>query len=229
MRTVSVATLKDRIRKRSDQENSDFISDDELLEYINSAYAEYYGLITTLYEDYNISTADITTVENANIYNLPSDFFKMAGVDYEADSGFTVDVEKFQFVERNQLDNQFFDGTNFNHNMRYKLLGDTITFVPAPPANKTIRLWYIPSCPILTTDTQLIDGINGYEEMVINEVCIRIMNKQEQDNAPFVGAKKACISRIEMEAPSRDAGTPSKVGDARGLEARYYRNYGRFR
>lgn len=228
MRTVSVATLKERCRKRSDQENSNFISDEELLDFINSAYAEFYGLIATVYEDYYVSSADIDTVSGANLYNLPSDFFKMLGVDYKADTDEVVEVKKFEFVERNRLGNAFYE-SNSETNLRYKLLGNTITFVPAPPSGKKIRLWYIPSAPVLTADTQVIDGINGYEEMIINEVCIRIMNKQEQDNSPFVGAKRAVMQRIQDEAPNRDAGKPSKVGDARGIEdyPRYPWHYGR--
>lgn len=231
MRTVSVATLKERIRRRTDQENSGFISDAELLEYINSAYAEYYGLITTLYEDYNVASADMTTVSDANIYNLPSNFFKMLGVDYDADTDQVIELERFQFVERNRFQR---DGAvdPSGRGIRYKLMGDTITLVPAPPAGKKIRLWYIPSAPLLQTDTQLIDGINGYEEMVICEVAMRIMNKQEQDAGPFVAAKNAVMARIQEEAPNRDPGTPPKVGDARGLEdpGRFYPwNYRRYR
>lgn len=217
MRTVSVAALKERIRKRTDQENSDFISNDELLEYINAAYAEFYGLITTIYEDYYVASADIDTVADANLYNLPSNFFKMSGVDYNADTDEVVELRRFEFTERNRL-GQTATSSGYGTNIRYKLLGDTITFVPAPTAGKKIRLWYIPSAPILISDTQLIDGINGYEEMIIAEVAIRIMNKQEQDNGPFVGAKRAVIERIKDEAPNRDAGTAPKVGDSRGLE-----------
>jgi len=218
MKTVSVLSLKDRIRKRTDQENSSFISDDELLEYINSAYAEFYGLLTTIYEDYNISTSDFLTVDGANMYNLPSNFFKLTGVDFDADTDNVQDVLKFQFNERNNISQPFYYNNN-TLNLRYRLLADSIVFLPAPPAGHLVRLWYIPSAPNLTFDTQLIDGINGYEEMIITEVAIKIMAKQEQDATPFLIQKKAVMTRITEEAPSRDAGKPSKVGDSRGLES----------
>ena len=224
MRSVSVATLKERIRRRTDQENSDFIEDDELLEYINSAYAEYYGLITTIYEDYSIKFADFITSNDKTTYNLPSDFFKLTGVDYQVDSDRVIELDNLPFEERNRQDRVFYtDG--YNTNVRYLLLGNTIVFLPAPPNGSKMKMWYVPTAPLLTSDTQLIDGINGYEEMIIAEVSIRIMNKQEQDAGPFVGTKRAVQRRIEAEAPNRDAGNAPRVSDARGLETPYYYPY----
>lgn len=222
MKTVTVRELKDRIRKRTDQENSAFIDDDELLEYINSAYAEYYGLITTIYEQYNVHSSDFTTVADATTYNLPSNFFKLLGVDYQADTDQVTELERFQFAERNKQAKTPFDGYR-QTNVKYDILGDAIVFLPVPNAGKKIRLWYIPVAPKLLKDTQLIDGINGYEEMIICEVAMRIMNKQEQDAGPFVAAKQAVMRRIKDEAPNRDAGRAPRVGDTRGLES--YNNY----
>ena len=228
MKTVSVRELKDRIRRRTDQENSSFIDDDEMMEYLNSAYAEYYGLITTIYEDYNVSTADILTVADANIYNLPSSFFKLIGVDYNADTDSVSELQPFAFTERNRLGNVVSE-VNGRTNIKYKIIGDTITFLPTPPANRKIRLWFVPAAPNLTKDTQLIDGINGYEEMIICEVAMKIMNKQEQEAGPFVAAKAAVMTRIKNEAPNRDAGRAPKIGDSRSLETAsiYPWHYGR--
>jgi hypothetical protein len=228
MKTVSVRELRERIRRRTDQENSAFIDDEELLEYINSAYAEYYGLLTTVYEDYNVSTSDFTTIADANLYNLPSNFFKLLGVDYNADSDKPIELEPFAFSERNRQGRTVVDDS-YRTNVKYKILGDAISFVPTPDAGKKIRLWYVPSAPKLLQDTQLIDGINGYEEMIICEVAMKIMNKQEQDAGPFVAAKQAVMKRIREEAPNRDAGRAPKIGDTRSLESvsLYPWNYGR--
>ena len=221
MKTVTVGQLKQIIRERCDQEDSDYIEDPELLRYINIEYAEYYGMITEIYEDYNIASADITVQNNANIYNLPSNFFKMVGVDYNADTDSVVEVGRFQFGERNKLERNFYADA-FSTNLRYKLMGDTIVFLPDPPQGKKIRLWYVPASPTLVEDTQLIDGINGYEEMIISGVCVMIANKQEQDAAPFLGAKRSQQKRIRDEAPNRDAGQPARVTDSRSLQSPHF-------
>lgn len=217
MRTISVGALKQKIRRRTDQENSSFIDDEELLEYINEAYAEYYGIITTIYEDYNISVANIDTVDGANMYNLPSNLFKLNGIDYSQDGQTWISLDSFTFGERNSIPPTFY-ADNFSTNCRYRIVGDTIVFLPTPPVGKTIRLWYTPTSPILTTDTQLIDGINGYEDLIIAEVGVKIMIKSEQDPGPFIGAKKSAMRRIQEEAPNRDLGKPAKVTDSRNLE-----------
>ena len=66
MATFTEATLRSRARRMADMENSTFVSDAEIRDYINSAYAELYDLVIEKYEDYYVSSTsdmDLATTD----------------------------------------------------------------------------------------------------------------------------------------------------------------------
>ena len=80
---VALTTLRTLSRQRADMENSQFVSANEWREYINRGYAELYDLLTTSAssEDYFLNSNIFSLVSGTKTYDLPSDFYKMRGVD----------------------------------------------------------------------------------------------------------------------------------------------------
>jgi len=74
-------------------------------------------------------------------------------------------------------------------------------------------LWYVPRCPVLVNDTDIVDGVNGWEQYIIASVCAKVMVKQEMDPSPFAAEKESMRERIIDEAANRNAGDPSTVTD----------------
>ena len=62
------------------------------------------------------------------------------------------------------------------------------------------------------------DGINGWEEYVIADVCIKLMVKEESDPAAFMAQKAELKQRIESEAENRDVGFPDRVTDSQAAD-----------
>lgn len=74
-------------------------------------------------------------------------------------------------------------------------------------------------------DDTILQGISGWEELVIIEAAIRANIKEESDFSGLMQQKQAVLRRITDSAPNRDAGQPPCVTDSLALEAP--RGYGR--
>jgi len=99
--TFTEATLRSRARRMADMENSTFVSDTELRDYINSAYAELYDLVIEKYEDYYIESTSDLNLASTDTHSLPGDFYKALGVDLSV-GGSTYSLRNYSFQERNR-------------------------------------------------------------------------------------------------------------------------------
>lgn len=219
-RAFEVSDIIRRVRQRCDQENSSFISDAEMLDMIDSAYSEFYDLLTTAYERYNVTFATLNTVPGTQIYNLPANFYKLLGVDLTLSDGNKIELDRFEWADRNKHGAAtFYAALNTGTNLEYCLVGeDQLVLSPDPAADKELTVWYIPSAPKITSTSQIINGVNGWEEIIILECCIRVQAKQEADTSDFVRQKENTMKRILETAQNRDPGSPVKVSDSRKLE-----------
>ena len=211
--TITLLELRTQARERADQENSEFISDSELNNYINSSIAELTDLLISCYEnDYNIETYTFNTVGQTPGYDLPADFYKLRGVDCQINGPDWFSLRPFNFNERNR--NQDFSwGLMNGPNIRYRLLGNQIYFSPAPDGVYPIRIWYTPLATKLTADGDTLNDLNQYAEYVITDAAIKMLQKEESDVSVLMAQKAALTKRIQDMASNRDAGQPESISD----------------
>lgn len=221
MATVTLAQLRTRARQRADMENSGFVSDSELNAYVNASYAELYDLLVSKFgEDYFVASPhSITTTSNTEDYSLPGDFYKLLGVDFKLDSRNWASLKRFEFTERNL----FASGVNPYINIfRYRILGNSLRLTPMPEANETLRVWYVPLPTTLSSDSDSFSGINGFEEYVVIDAAIKMLNKEESDPSALMAEKAAIKLRIEQMAEARDEGQASTVQDTQNMSNNFY-------
>lgn len=215
--TVTLTQLITAVRQRSDMVNSQFVTDSELTDYINRSYAELYDLIVQKYGDnYYVQTPYSFTTDGTSFqYALPSDFYKLLGVDLGLSNTTDsfVSVAKFEFGDRNRYAVPNFQSFYGVTNLRYRINGNNIWFTPTPSQGQTIRIWYVPKITYLVAGGDTLDGISGWEEYVIIDAAIKAMQKEESDCSVLIGQKMGIIQRIEAAAENRDAGKPPKVVD----------------
>lgn len=212
---ATLLELRDRCKQESDNVGQSFISDAEWTTNINASYQELYGLVTTAFgNDYFVQTpstgATFTTNGTAEHYALPADFFKLLAVDLQVSSpNYWVALKPFTMSERNS----------------FGLLGTMI-----PMAGQTVRILYVPRCATLVNNADPVDGVNGWEEYIVADVCIKALAKEESDVSVFMARKGALLERLQGEATNRDAGSPATVSDVQGRRARAmrYRLYGNY-
>jgi len=203
-----------------------FISDPELISYINQSYFELYDLLVQKYgDDYFVAPSiNISTDGQSYLYPLPDGtlyagapaFYKVLGLDLNLNpisNDSFITIPPFMFAERNRYsvpNMQAFYGLT---NLRYRLQGNNVWFTPTPAASQTIRVWYIPRLSSLVNLTDVCDGVSGWTEYIIVDAAIKMMQKEESDVTVLGLQKAALVQRIEAAAENRDAGNPQVVSD----------------
>lgn len=243
---LTLSQIRLKAQQRADRVNSNFVSMTEWNSYINQSMFELYDLLVTTYEDYYIAPPIQIQSTGANSYKLPNGsntfldannqpivprpFYKMAGVDrtLNASNNAFVTVQKFNFIDRNKY--SYAGGLSaFNGitEVQYRIMGNSIQFIPSPANSQTIRLWYIPRLVELLQETDTTDiGISGWIEYVIVRAAYFALTKEEADTQPLVMQLGALQKRIEETAANRDAGMPDTVSNSRDITGRGRGGYG---
>lgn len=221
MSTSSVATLSELrtlARQYSDMVNSNFVTDSEFNAYLNLAYFELYDILIQKYgDDYFVASPySITTDGTSYLYALPSDFYKMIGLDLQLGNSDTswVTIKPFMFIDRNRYATPNFQSFYGVTNLRYRLSGGNLFLTPTPSSGQTLRLWYLPKLSELTSDGSTVNGISGWQDYLPIDAAIKALAKEESDTSALQLRKNMLIQRIESAAEGRDAGSPQVVGDS---------------
>lgn len=223
MASITLAQLREFARERADQqyvsgtpEADKFITDSELNGYVNRSIEELYDLIISCYgTDYYADHYDIDLDPGTESYALPTAFYQLLGVDLEINSNMRYTLKPFMFQERNDFRN-YPANTYQGPAYRYHLRGNNIIFQPTPTTGNTAIIWYIPLAIILSSDSDTMDGFNGWEEYVIVDAAIKMTLKQEGSVEELYRAKDDLVKRIKAMADNRDSGFPQRVQDVDG-------------
>lgn len=209
-----------------------FVSDPQLIKYINRSMLELYDLLITVYEDYYVAPRLVFQTDGTTqLYNLPNGtnysgapaLYKLFGVDLGLDNSKNafVTLKKFDFIARNsyvfpQLNTTFLGVFN----LRYRLVGGQLMFIPTPSANQNLGMWYFPQLPELAATTDILDSnmsMAGWDEYIIVDATMKCAKKEESwELVQSLGADKLFLKdRIESSAMNRDAGQPDTISDSR--------------
>lgn len=199
--------------------NGFFVTEPELISYINQSYFELYDLMISCYgANYFVKAPPYTfaTDGTAAQYALPSDFYKLLGVDLQLGSSnqSLVTIQPFEFIERNRNSPPNFQSFYGLTNLRYRLNGSNLWLTPTPSSGQTIQVWYVPKLATLSALIDPVDGVSGWTEYIITDAAIKCLQKEESDVTILAAQKSALIQRILAMADSRDIGSPHKVSDS---------------
>lgn len=217
--TMTLIQLRTAVRQRADMVTADetkaFVSGTELTSYINqSAYELYDLLIQEFGDDYFVANPyAITTDGTSSSYSLPTDFYKLLGVDLAFNGTNWSTLKPFNFAERNRQSLRGLPISPGRVDLRYRLKGNQLWLTPTPQGGQNLQLWYIPRFTELSADSDTYDGISGWTEYVIVDAAIKCLQKEESDCSVLMAQKAALIKRITEAAENRDAGMPSTVAD----------------
>jgi hypothetical protein len=234
---MTLSQIRLQSQQRADRVNSQFLTLPEWNANINKAMFELYDLLVTVYEDYFLAPPiQFTANGNQFQYPLPNGvlsftnpitnitsvappFYKLRGVDLavqNTNNGY-VSIDKFNFSDRNYFVYPNTASTIYGvFNMRYRVLGQNIEFIPTPSGNQSIRLWYIPRLQELLLDTDTTQmGISGWIEYVIVRAAKYALDKEESDTSNLTQELLFLKTRIEESAANRDVGLPDTISDMR--------------
>lgn len=208
-KTVALSDLRSLVRYYGDFENDTaFASNTELNARINRAIGALYDKIAEANEEYYLTFDVWTTVAGTTDYALPASFYRLLGVDLSISSTEYVSLPRFQMAERNTRRSAA-DATD----CAYSLWGSSLRIIPAPPAGRTLRAWFIPVYTTLSGDSDTFDGVNGWEDWVALEVAIGLRIKEESDVSDLRQSQALAWDRISAAVAKRDSANPSRVID----------------
>lgn len=209
---TTLATIRDRARKRADMENSSFWTDAQITAEINASIKRLYAFLVESYkDDYFYATTTVASVAGTADYALPADFYKLLGVDVGqgANPSRWVRLTKFRLAQRNTRPNQ----ATYLRDYKYRLKGSNISFIPTPQAGLTFQLHYVPTFTALSADADPFDTINGYDDLVVLDVARKLLQSEESDTSEVEREMRERMTEIRQDAETRDAGEPGQVTD----------------
>lgn len=220
-----LSELRTQVRQRANMENSQFVTDAELLLYINASYGELYDILVSRFEDYFIKLDSgtglpptFTLASGVSIYAIPSDLYKLRGIDVQNNSSTNWStVHRYNFAERNSRSNSVSRIQYGEKNLSYRAIGNKIQFLPEDQAQGTYRLWYIPRLTKLAADSDDTQGTTlDFEEYIIVDAAMKCLIKEESDVSALMAIKEQLRQRIIAMSSNRDAGSKERVADVRG-------------
>lgn len=210
--SVTLTQLRTRSRQRADMENSDFVTDSELNQYINGSISELHDLLVATYADYFLSSSTFATVSGTEAYALPATFYKLMGVDVQTNNSEWSSIRPFNFNERNKNQDLTFNRVG-GPNLRYRVMGSNIKLSPTPTSAVNVKVWFTPKATALSADADTLDDLNGFSEYVIVDAAIKMLQKQDDDVSVLMAQKAELKRRIEVMAQNRDAGNSESISD----------------
>lgn len=229
---MCLGELRLRSQQKADRVNSNFVTMTEWNYFINQAYAELYDLLITVYEDYYIAPRLSFTTDSSQQYDLPNGqnydeapaIYKLYGVDLGLDnsSNAWVTLKKYDFISRNRYVYPQLTSTYLGvFNLRYRLLGDKISFIPTPSSGQVVGLWYYPRLTMMLADTDVMDGISGWEQYIICRSAKYALDKEESNTDKIDQEIGYLKSRIEGSAQNRDVGQGDTISQVRTWSERW--------
>jgi hypothetical protein len=186
---ATVAEVIERARQRADMVSSGFITSGEAISLVANSYYALYDMLVAKFEDYYSADHEFT-ITSGDSEALPSDFYKLRGLDIALDGvSEWYPLKPFLFSERAKQSTESVNGT--------------------------YKLWYIPKATAITTTAQTIDGVNGWEEYVVVDAARKMLIKEESDPSPLLMELAEIKQRITEMAAGRDSGSPQTIADVR--------------
>lgn len=190
MLQVTLAQLRADARRHADMVNSTFCSDADFNDYINTGIAELYGrLVAARGQGYYQKEASYTTVGGQPLYALPADFWQLVSVEIK-DGSYRRVMQPFMQKEHARW-------------AEYSV-----------PGGFSFTMSYIPAPQKLVQDTDVFDGIAGWEHYVVLDAAISALTREESDTTILQGQQNKLLIQIERLAGDRDASWPERIVDA---------------
>jgi hypothetical protein len=226
-RTFTVTELTARVRQYADIEAVDpvdgFITDAEIMGYLSDSYTELYDILVnkglSQYEK-------ITNFTNHSqpYYDVPVDFYGVLRI-CKLDGNFMVPLKEIPLSETHKypIDGQYATA--------YRLishpggsgtpieLNRVIRFYPHPNSGHYV-MFYVPFAPKFTAGTNVVNGVNGWEDYIAVDAALKCAIKEESTDAAneLRVRKQELLMRIDAFASNQTSG-PRFMHDA---EHEYY-------
>lgn len=247
--TTTLADLVQRVRYRTDQENSTFVSDTELEQYIQESYFELYDLmIESVGPDHFIETYSLTTVAGQASYPLtefdagqverPISVYKIVQVGVSLDGSTYRPIRRFSLNDFFKLSGEtsgWSDQNRIYYNFSTRIESTVggrqyreVTFIPTPQGAHSVVILHIPT-PIVMADSgdeQYFLHFAHWDEYIVVDAAAKVLEKEESEAGHLYKRKEELRQRILWHANTmntEDAGSVNDVASRHSFLGPYRR------
>lgn len=218
-RTVTLATLRSRVRWRTDTENETTrFSDANITDALNEGIAKLHSrIVRARGEGYYESSTTVNTAAGTETYTLPATFFSLLKV-FATIDGREYVFTPYEAVETDGLRDNVSWGTLTE--IQYRLRGGNISFRPVPNGVYPVTIVFAPASGLLVNTSDTLDGIDGLEEFAVCWAAKRIAMQQRDFALCGVldGEMERAFQEIDGLCHARDAALPPRMLDVKRLD-----------
>lgn len=213
--------LIQRVRQAADMINTQFVSDVEIIDWLNVGMSELHDLLVTEFEDYYESVYTFDTVVGQEDYSLPDDFYKLKGVDVQED-GNSYTLGRYMNRERNRFQSDVYGQAYWAKRYVYRLVGNVVRLQPTPQTVETLTAYYVPSYfPFSRATTQVLftgtiaEGSNVITATSVPATTIPLgallgsLVLTEPGKLPFVTVNSGAPNTLSLASTAIASGSPA--------------------
>lgn len=155
---VTTAQLIALAKEAADLTNvADYVTDATWVDWLNAGVKELHRLVTGKFKDTYFRTHDFTLTAGQSQVALPSDFWKIKGLDIDPGTPRRREVRRFNFAERNKFranNLRDLDPARYCTDRWYNVVGSGLMKIEAEEQSAgNYRLYYVPKPVTLTLST----------------------------------------------------------------------------
>jgi len=210
---------------------SSFVSDDEVNSILSERYAELYDILTNKQLNY-MEAEDTIAGTGAEKYDLPEDFYGVKQVDYQYTTNLYIPLKRYMPGERTLYENL---STGSRFPLAYSVIGttdegdhvDQISLLPRLGTGQSARVRYVPA-PIRLEDGDdgaTINGVSGWEELVVVGAAIDMLTKEESSTTALQRRHDQLMERVDWAAEQRELEHPNRIVDTDSILDLYWWQY----
>lgn len=213
MYAVTLSQLLLRVRQRANIEGyEEFIVDAEIIDDINQSISEWYDEVrlTTFGGQYFRAAYPFTTVPGQSLYSVAPNTASIISVDCQITGNMTIAALPYQEEMRNIYKYFPLNGWMLGQTIFYQLQPyqgqDGINFIGTPNQAYSVVINYVPTAPVLSDPSDVLNSINGWEEFIVLDAAIKCLIKDgQEDIIPLItGRLEKQRERIQKAAGQRD-------------------------
>jgi hypothetical protein len=185
-----------------------------LTEFINEAIAEVYDLLVQKWADYyTVTGSPFTTVVGTFNYSLDTiapSFYKLRKLEVLISGDASDPQARWRRLRPIDLEasHRFTQYGLIGKGYRYRLQAGNLVLTPPPTSVDTLRVFFIPYATRLVNAGDTFDGINNYEELVIQQALLYCKRREELPTDDIEREIARLTARVRTAADGRDAGDP---------------------
>lgn len=211
-RTRTLDQLIGDVKAEGGYNRSQVFTDTLLTRWINQAIAEVYELLADAFSGHYLTDVELSTVIGQKYVNLPSTFWRLVRLDLKHSARSYTTLRRMSILEEHDYEDV---GLWNAHGpvYAYYLKAGTIQLSRTPTKVDTLAMVYLPHSTDLVSGSSTFDGINGWEDLVVQLVLRKCYQREKKPTIDCLKEIDRQMKRISIARQKRNCAEPMPAPD----------------